>query len=307
MNSNKKIIIFFAFISLLISAGHVLNLNYNKPDHDRSHYLAYAYNTLKHGIYSRDRSENPSPDLRREPVWPLFLVIAISLHPSIDLNNYNAKCIAKGEDKCIENITWLKLVNILFLMLSALIAFYIIFQISNNVFLSFISFLMISLSGTLGKYAVSFYNEILTALLILIVSYSLHNLVNNTYSKKRTFIFGLLLGILVLTKAIFYYFVFISGFCLFLYWIINRVSLRHSLYGITILLVAAFIIIVPWKVRNYINFKTFSLADRSGIVLLTRSYFNEYVSQDYIGSVILYSSRVDWVKKNIETVLILNC
>jgi len=298
MNSKKIVTIsIITLLSLLISAGHILNLNFNRPSHDRSHYIAYAYNTLKYGVYSRGRSLDPSPDMRREPGWPLFLMTSMLLNPSIDLKDSPTKCIARGEDKCIEAITWLKIINIIFLMMCALIASLIVYKILNNVLFSLFCFLMISLSGTLGKYAVSFYNEILTALLILLVSYSLYNLVNNTYSKKRTVIFGLLLGILILTKAIFYYFIFISGICLFVYWKINKISLKRSLYGTAILLFAAFILIGPWKIRNYINFKTFSLAERSGIVLLTRSYFNEAVSKDYIGSIILYSSRIDWIKK----------
>jgi len=76
MNSKKVLTIsIISLLSLLISAGHILNLNFNKPKDDRAQYIAYAYNTLKYGVYSREKSatSDPIPSMRREPVWPFFL------------------------------------------------------------------------------------------------------------------------------------------------------------------------------------------------------------------------------------------
>jgi len=106
MDRYKKAFLFFVIIilSLLISLGHILNLNYKRPNKDRSQYLAYAYNTLKYGVYDSSTDGDLHPDWRREPIWPLVLMGTMILHPGIDLEVQDIKCIARGEGKCIRLI-----------------------------------------------------------------------------------------------------------------------------------------------------------------------------------------------------------
>ena len=163
MNSKKVLIILiFTLVSLLISIGHFLNLRLKPPAKDGMHYTAYAYNTLKYGVYSHNRSENPKSNNRREPMYPITLMIGIMLHPGIDLSVHNAKCIAQGKNNCIELVTYLKIINIIFLMLSALISAYFVYRYTGKKWVSVICFLLISLSGQLGRYTGRFYTEILS-------------------------------------------------------------------------------------------------------------------------------------------------
>ena len=206
MISNKKIIIFFTLASILISAGHFLNLRLKPPAKDGMHYTAYAYNTLKYGVYSHNRSEKPKSNNRREPMYPITLMIGIMLHPGIDLSVHNAKCIAQGKNNCIELVTYLKIINIIFLMLSALISAYFVYRYTGKKWVSVICFLLISLSGQLGRFTGTFYTETLAALLLIALSFLLYELVEKGFTKRRAFTAGLSLGALALTKAVYLYF-----------------------------------------------------------------------------------------------------
>ena len=52
-------------VSLMLFVGHFLNISFEKPAGDQRHYLAFAYNSLKHGVFDDARTDRPRPDNRR--------------------------------------------------------------------------------------------------------------------------------------------------------------------------------------------------------------------------------------------------
>jgi len=299
----KKPILFVivVIITLLISFGHFFNLSYEKPVNDQLEFLALAYNSLKYGTYDDTYKEITSPDYSREPIYPLILMIGMLLHPGINLSTQDAKCIIFGEGECIEIIIYLKIINIIFLIATALLSSYIVYRYTRNVFVSGICFFLISLSGSLTKEYNEFLSEVPSAFLITLVSVLLCNLAVRRYSHRLAFIFGLFLGALVLIKAIFFYFVFLCSFFL-LIWSLNRgLGIKQSVKQVILVVIGAYILIGPWQVRNYIQLGTSSITERSGIVLLSRAYYNVMLFEDYYASILYFARDIRWVEKKFET------
>jgi len=196
---------------------------------------------------------------------------------------------------------YLKIINIILLMTCALISAYFIYRYTNNFIIPILGFLMISLSARLGIFAVSFYNEVLASLLIVLVSIALYKLVKEGFNTKTSLFFCLSLGILILTKAIFYYFLFLCPIFLFVYWTIIGESFRNSIIRLFIIFGLTYLIVGPWIIRNYIQLGTLSISGRSGLVLTQRANLNDLIFEDYTGSIIYYSRTIKWVRKNFES------
>ena len=274
-------IILCSIIIVLIFLGHVLNFTYDEPSADQRQYLAYAYNSLKYGIYDQTSSDNPYPDYRREPLYPAVLMVSMILNPFVSVSNQNAKCITLGRG-CLERIVSLKITNLLFLILTAAISAYSVKIYCRSLVPGLICFLIVSLSGSLGFLANTFYSEVFVAFLILMLSSTFYLLVKNRFQTRMLIIFGSLLGLIALTKAIFLYFLIVSIFYIFFKSHADSKSLKLSFKRSIIVLIVSLCLITPWMIRNYFRFNSFSIAGGSGVVLVTRANYNDMSHKDYI-------------------------
>jgi len=290
----------FAIIIALVFLGQLLNLTYDKPYADQRQNLAYAYNSLKHGIYDQTSSEHPTPDYRREPLYPFVLIISMILNPYVDLSIQNARCITLGKG-CLEKIISIKITNLLFLILTAAISGYLVYIYCKSFVPAVICFLLVSLSGSLGFLANTFYSETFVALLILVLSYTFYLLIKNKFRLKMLILFGLLLGFIALTKAIFLYFIIISCCYIFFKSYIDGTEVQSCFKRSLIVLIISLCLIGPWMIRNYIQLGTFSLAGGSGVVLLTRANYNDITDDDYL-KFLLFNLRGlgEWIGKKLS-------
>jgi 4-amino-4-deoxy-L-arabinose transferase-like glycosyltransferase len=290
-----------AVITMVIAVGHFLNLSYEKPSKDGSHYVAYAYNSLKYGIYDYSRSERPSPDYRREPGYPLWLMAGMIIHPTIDLKTQDANCIVRAEGNCLEIITYLKIGNIILLMATALLSGYFVYLYSKNILASGICYFLIAFSGSLGYFTSRFYSEPLATFLVVAGSFSLYNLTQNGFTRRRAFLCGLLLASLALTKAIFYYLIYLCCILLFIWWISQGIGVKNSFKRILFFLLGAFILLGPWIIRNYIQIGTFSIAGRAGLNLTVRANYDEASKEEYRALILMYAPKFKWVRQQSKT------
>lgn len=302
MKKLKKIsiVIFFLLFILCITIGHFLNLSYEKPRSDQRQNLAYAYNTLKYGIYSDKSNDKPRSTYRREPLYPILLMMGMIVHPGIDLSKHDAKCITLGEGECIEKITYLKIINIIFLIACALVSGFITYKFTGNVVFAILSFLLISFSGSLSIFSSRFFPELPAAFFLVLSSYILMKLTTIKYKRKNAIIFGLLIGTLVLLKPIFYYFIFLCLLLLFLWWIKEGSNIKRSFKKSIYILIGAYIIIGPWQLRNFLVFDTTSIAGRSGLVLSIRANINDdyHTNNDYF-SYLQCFHRSKWLRSKL--------
>lgn len=292
---NKRVrFLIVMVVSLVLFGGHFLNISYEKPRADQGQFLAFAYNTLKHGVYDDNRTDRPRPDNRREPLYPAVLMLSILVHPQIDVAESSVDCITWGKEGCIEKISYLKMGNIVLLIASALLAGYVVFRFTGSAILSTVCYLAIALSGSLGGIANQFFSQTLAALLIVAVSILLHDLIQSDFSRRRALALGVCLGLLVLTKAQFYYFVFLCALFLLVWWLVGGVGIKRSARRILFVLVGVFVLVLPWQIRNYTEVGTTWIAGRSGMALTIRANYNEMSAEEYRASFVLFMPRKVW-------------
>lgn len=279
-------------VVLGFSVLHILALPIQRPLADRSQYLAYAYNLLQYGTFSWSRSGrgSPQPDLRREPGYPIVLAAAMLLHPGIDLDRDDVQCIANGTDECIISITWLLVVNVACMALTALLVFHAINLLTGRAWLGWIGLLWLLVSGAYGLYGRQFFSEALAGLLIMLLSLALWRLLTFEASRRACLKTGLLLGALVLTKASFYYFLppLAVGLALIL-WKTFGLTGREAVVRSGFLAAGVLVLVLPWQVRNMISVGTLTITGRSGLVLAQRANVNDIAKDHFLELLAYYS------------------
>lgn len=183
-----------------------------------------------------------------------------------------------------ENIKKLKSSQIAILVIISFLTAYIVFIVTRKVLFSFISLIMIMFSTTLTSSVNELLAELFTALLVLCAAILLHNVLNR--NKIVYFVLlGAVLGCLVLTRAIFFYFVFMV-FLLFIYLFYKRnfTNRKYFIKGLLSFLLAYTLIIGSWMIRNFIYFKDTTISLRGGVVMSIRANYNMMNKKEFWGS-----------------------
>lgn len=117
---------------------------------------------------------------------------------------------------------------------------------------------------------------------------------------RHFLILGLLAGGLALTKAVFFYIVWVYFALLLLLMLFGspRFSVRQGATGVVVAMLAAAAVITPWSVRNYVHFGTFSVAERGGVILWMRAVKNQMNDEEWRGAFYFYapSPVSDWLR-----------
>ncbi len=294
MKIKKTIIILIIFVIFICSVSYTVsqNIGNDVPTKDAGENLLMAYNLQKYGTLSLDTddSENPEPTAFREPVFPLYLSFCIWINPTTrDLNR--AELFEQG-------VKYIRFMQIPILLIISFLAFYIVYRITKNLASSFFALFLVGSSIALQDTINRLLTEDFSALIIIINSILLYLLV--TKKKLIYFIlFGISLGILILDKAIFLYFLFFIVIFLVIYYLKSKfLSLKKFITGLMVMLLLSSSMVCGWMFRNYHYFNTFSLAGRSGNVLLLRAEKNNMTSKEYIAS-FFYWAPGDLVKTKI--------
>ena len=242
--------------------------------------LQSAYNIQQWGVFSRSTFlERPSPDNYREPLPPAITAAFIFL---------------LGEKACVDgdcrehgfNIRTIKKINILWacivLCASALLAYRITlsrFWTVAVVILIYFSFLRNP------AYIDSLYTEIPAAAGMLLSALCLMTWLRAP-KPLTSFLAGIILGCLVLTKAIFFYVLFplLVVAAVFVVSRRRRTSLGHHVKCLLMVCIGVLITIGPWLVRNTAHFGSAQIASRGGLALYTRALINQMDPYEYLAA-----------------------
>lgn len=253
------------------------------PKADAAHYVTMGYNLSEYGVISLDNSDspNPAPTAYREPGFPAYIALVRTLHPKLRQANLSS-LLSSGEEVKI-----LRYSLFLLVFVTAFITAYFVYDITHNKILACIALFLVSFSHSLLHTANKLYAENLAALLVLCVSVALYQ--TCTQKKRINFAFlGILLGLLVLVRAIFIYFlVFAAAFLIFAY--IKKVFSKSFFSSFAIFLVCYSLITGAWIFRNYVYFNDFFITGRSGVVLLIRAEHNTMDVKEYFGSFFVWT------------------
>lgn len=277
-------------VTFLVMGLRTLNLPYSAPWADQAQFLGYAYNMAKYATFSVTRRDRPRPDQMREPGYPVVLAVGLLLHPEIDLDAVNAPCVTEGAGECLAPVTWLKLVNVLFLGLTAMAVFAALLAITGSPLLAWIGHIWVLLSASYAHWASMFFAEVVVGFLLVVLSLRLWRLAQRPPERRYWFLTGLLLGALVMVKATFYYLAPLLAVFLAVLAAGRRVATpRESAILGTLFLAGTLALTLPWQVRNLVSTDTASLTGRSGIVLYARASYDTLSFEEHMAAAALFS------------------
>lgn len=280
----KKVIVIHIFIFIFFITAVIWNASYKINDwegviNDNGD-LAMGYSLLKYGMFSSGTDKHDrEPTMYREPGYPAFLALLMALNPKIRKSESYDKFINDSD-----SIKQLKYSQIIMLVAVAFCTMYFVSVITGNIYFGYIALFMTGLSMSLSMLVNTFHVELGQSLLVLCVSLFLYKL----FKKKRLiyFIFlGISLSCLVLTRAIFIYFIVFVLLILF-YGVYKNIfeNKKQFIIGLFSFLIICTFISGGWILRNYIYFKNPTITTRSGMVLLVRAKKNMLNVKEYFGA-----------------------
>lgn len=252
--------------------------------------MAYAYSLYHHGIFGKADNNNitPSPSAHVAPVIPAYISAFMHLNSSF-FNSID--CFVKNGSMgkgCEHRYKSFKYANLGILAICLAISFLLLFDITKSLSLSWLTLILIVLSGAPFYYANHFLTEtvyIPTA----IIFYLLFASANLTSSRPRFLASGVLLGILALTRPSFYYLFFILLFLLPLYIYLSKTKINQNIkfifINIIIFLVGFTLVTAPWLARNH------KILDRASVTvgygaftLSSRVSYNKMTGKEYLAA-----------------------
>lgn len=255
---------------------------------DSQENLAGAYNIAKYNTYAVNTLDNrPHPTATREPLFPLMVGLVIKMKNIFadrehNIHNKPIETIYHLEIEPARTINKLTLINIALLLVTIVSSAIFVRRLTQNYFLVFYTAITLIFSASLAVGAHGFLTEILAALLINIISILFYNYKELSHERKYWIYLGMAISALVLTKAIFLYFIPL----VFVYLIsLNFQSLknREQPYSKNFLIFLSCIAVIVggWMLRNYIDLGRFYIADRKAQTLMYRAEYDYLSSKEY--------------------------
>jgi hypothetical protein len=248
---------------------------------DTKEYITLGYNLYKHGVFSLNKSATElNPTAHRSPAYPFLISACLYLSP-----DYKQSGLRETIKNPPINI---KYVQLLLLLLSALASALLVWNVTGNSILCFITFWVISSGRQLNKIINQFMSEPLTMFCISALCLAIF-----IGLKKRKsiqfFISGLLLAILALNRAVYLYLCPVL-FVFLLYAQIRQAFSTRKIAVQLLYFILPFVLITgSWMGRNLVLFDRPVIASRGGFVLNARAQYDMMNAQEYFASFFFWS------------------
>ena len=249
---------------------------------DAEQNLAMAYNFAHHGVMSLDTDRAPEklrPSRFREPI-PVWLLSGslLALDPVLEGDRFDQ--LLNGT-----NARWLQYSNIFW---DAILIAGILLTARTLKLPTWCAALAVVLAHLpLIDDFESLYSEIAGAALIAFASYFALVAVRDR-RLTQFFVAGLSFGALALTKASFFY-VAIALTLTYLGFALYTGDRAKAWKSTVLLILGTVVVIAPWMLRNQLQFGSPSIADRGGLVLITRAVKNGMTTEEYKGTFYAYA------------------
>lgn len=266
--------------------------NMQNPDYaDSRQYIASAYNLSNYGIYSQDlrNGTNVAPGIGREPGYPYVLSFLFDLKFD-KMDSITPSCLTTSEGCGLAPYSSAQWLNRIFFALAGISMFWATYKIFNTLALATVGGASVWLNPKMQSSMDQVVSDPLALLLVcsLTLSFIFAALAN---SKKNTLLFsassGIILGLLILTKAIFLYFLYAIigiGFIYLLFLLLSKGRAKITQIALPMLLLIIFSAISPalWMKRNSEITGGYLLTDsREGIALSARNIFHSMSVEEY--------------------------
>lgn len=304
---------------LYLTLAYAVN---ERPQADGKQMSLMGYHYATKGVMSNDRvkfAETANPTDRREPLYPLLLSGVFMLYDSPELKQHDVECFTV-DDTCPQLYMVMKIPNIALHILLVLATGWAAWVMTGCRVLTAAAIVIIACySGYVAASSI-FYAETLASLLFLLTSvffYLSFFSISERNDRQRglwvpasagttekmagttkKWIYGILTGIclalLILTKAVFYYYWL---FCVLALPVLIVLALKRkmpwgALGRYVLILLCAFTVFTPWMVRNYIYLDEFKIAGRGGEILSIRAEYDTMPWSDYPLAYVFFIPRV---------------
>lgn len=243
--------------------------------------LLMAVNVFKHNTMSLDNNDHPTPTNFREPLPSLLMGLHLKLFASSAVNQPFAAFRAG------ELTRTAKLANLGWLFAGLLGVWMIALRASRNNLAGLAACLLAFHFFFHGaEFINTLYTELATASLMVWVSYALLRAVQQQ-SLGWFLASGILLGMLTLTKAAFFYIGGASiGLLLLVLWRDtqkSRSTLAHVLNCAGVMGLGFMLVLAPWIARNEIQFDSARVNSRGELILWGRATLNNMSNEEVLG------------------------
>lgn len=240
--------------------------------------IMMAYHLYKHNTYSKSKQEHEfEPTAIREPAHPTYFALFFAMNNK--LRNMSINTIFSGG----EGLKILRYAQLPILILTSLLTMYLTLAVTKKIVYGYLALLMTGFSSSLLISLISMETEPFAALLVLCTSVALYKVLTKK-SKKYFALLGFVLGLLVLTEAIYMYFIIFVLVSLIYFTKAGLFNSKQLITGIIILVATYSLLVGSWLVRNYMHFGSFYMTGRGGVVLAIRSKYNMMSTKEFWGS-----------------------
>lgn len=276
----------FAVIIIFLVIGNYSRQKYVQEEFmdDAIHYVKLAYHIADKGIYSSDGIEY---SYSREPLSSFIQAGYLKIFTPSSIHSELNKLLTGRE-----NLLRVNAINLIYLLAISLAMWWVGCMIFHSHFWSMLAIVITDMYlAFYANYLITINSEMLSILLLVLLTGSL---IKFTQFKdlKWAIWTGVIMGLLVLTKAVFYYLLpfYLLG-VLILMWNLEAQSRKKILTNFLAICISYFLIIFPWMFRNHIHFDDFSIAERGGQVLLIRAIKNQMTEIEYKGGYYAYAPQ----------------
>lgn len=298
-NTLKFFLLAFTFLCLFIYVDRVVKdtpLNSDSLDNLQMAYSIVHYGTM--GVVSEAEPAKVTPNNHREP-FPIWLSAQwIKATPIL----FNASSLHQSQSP--EQLIALKKINI-WIMMGTLLG---VFVLARELFITRCSpnwCFALAYVTVLISYACMhiihvdyFITEIHGAFLLIWLTWAWLKLFK-THRWQYSVLSGLLLGLLILTKAAFLYIslvVMVVTLCVLLF----QSRPKELIINHVFMVVVTAMLVLPWMHRNYVHLGQFEVAGRGSVVLMTRAFKSQMTDEEFKGAFYAYAPAT--LKKTMRTI-----
>ena len=248
----------------------------------------YMYGVVGSGCGDGSASE-PAPEasMRREPGLPALLALTFVLAPG---DQDVRACASTSSDWCKTLRSHQRIVLLFPFLALIVLVFFACNDITGNRDLASAAALCAAFGTGLIESSLAFLTEPLAAVLLLLVAWMLYRLAKRRRPMVAGVVSGVALGLLALTKAVYFYFVPALGLILLLALLFRswRAAAGCGLVGVVI----ASLISGLWIYRNHERFGSNAIAGRDGNVMSIRAEFTTMTWPQYWSGYLAFTPKL---------------
>lgn len=284
-----------AVVAGLIGFG---SIDGSPPEMDDINNMMYGYNLAQHGIFSRAVSDDPAavtPDFYREPVYPAMIAAALMFFA--DMDGMDASCF-RHDDDCADARLTAKRINIVLYIALAWMMIFTVRVFSRRWLAVYVALALLLIPNYF--YLQRSLTEMPAALFFLMHSTFMYLAITvfRQGNRKGAYAYavtsGVSLGVLILTRSIFLYWLPLLAVGLFVFWLLWGHGQRRPLVAVfAALVIPPLILSNGWIAANYDHLQGFQISTgRDEGVLELRAEFTRLTPQEYMAAFAFFSPAI---------------